>query len=161
MFDWLRRVAGAGARIGIAALATGCVLLPIAGTSGGGCIGQLLATTQAAGETCLGTVLAENPGIADWVTEQGRPDYVEAPSGSAVRLLYIDTDRVVTFERGITGAPAASISPRIRASDHTRFREDDKIRLARVRTSDSPLTRTPTPEVPTNGILRRRVGQDE
>jgi hypothetical protein len=140
--------------------ATGCTILPLSGLSSGGCTGQLLATGDELGERCLAAVMEGVPAISAWISLEGLPDYVEARSGSALRMIYVESDRVVTFARDLLGTPAPTVVPRIRAADHERFKEQDKLRLTAVRGGTGIVRNAEPEEEAPSGILRRRVGQD-
>jgi hypothetical protein len=136
--------------------ATGCALLPVEGGLGA-CSGALLSPASEIGGQCLERMVQEGGAAADWIEREGKPDYFEL-SSSRVRLLYIERDQVVELSRSATGGIAAKTSAPIRASDHMRFRNEDKLRLGQTRVSRVPAPKAAAEEEPSE-VRRARVGE--
>jgi hypothetical protein len=148
---WLRLCAAIGLTAG-----TSCTLLPVAGGMGD-CSGALLARTDPNGAACLERMAQGDGRVAEWLQREGQPDYFEI-SAQRVRLLYIERDQVVVLSRSAAGGVTAQTSKPIRASDHTRFRDADRLRLGQTRVSRVPSAPAVEEERP-NQVLRARVGE--
>ena len=133
-----------------------CAFLPVEGGLGD-CSGALLASVESSGAVCLERMVQNGGNVAQWLEQEGKPDYFEA-SGSRVRLLYIDRDQVLELSRTATGSIGAKTSTPIRASDHMRFRDADKVRLGQARIARVP--RAPAAvEEEANEVRPARVGE--
>ncbi len=149
---WLRLCAASG----LLASAS-CALLPVAGGVGD-CSGALLARTDPNGAACLERMAQGGGGVAEWLQREGQPDYFEV-SAKRVRLLYIDRDQVVVLSRTAGGGVTAQTLTPIRSADHTRFRDEDRLRLGQTRVSRVPAAPAAVEEERPNQVLRARVGE--
>jgi hypothetical protein len=135
-----------------------CTLLPVAGGMDD-CSDALLAGSDPAGAACLERMVQEGGELSSQLEQRGKPDYFELSSKRA-RLLYIERDEIVEVSRSATGGLAVRTSSPIRASDHMRFRNDDRVRLGQARVNRVPAT-SPVEEERPNQVLRARVGEGE
>jgi len=126
--SWIRSAASAGC---LALMLGACTLRPL-GADLDSCVGGFLPTARPEGSQCL-ELVSTVPAVAEWVQAQGRPDYVDMPTSRVLRLLYLESDRVVEFSRTGAGSVRSAVSTPIRASDHTRFSNDDRVRLGTLR----------------------------
>ncbi len=148
---WLRPVAALGLLMGSA-----CTLLPVAGGMDD-CSGSLFAAVDPVGGACLERMAQAGGELSSQLEQRGKPDYFELSSKRA-RLLYIEQDQVVEVSRAATGGLSVRTSGPIRAADHTRFRNDDRLRLGQARASRVPAPPADVEERP-NQVLRARVGE--
>jgi len=146
--------------VGLAALAGvsgGCVS-SVLGGPGTGCSRGMLAVSDSAGARCL-ELLQDSQQVAQWMAENGAPDYIEAESSRDVRFFYVERDAVVRFGGGFFSRFDPKVAGRIRSLDHSRFSDADRARLGskRMDAAAKPIAEEPPPG---GGILRRRVGED-
>src|SRR5262245_1903553 len=84
--------------------------------------------------------------IANWIAQNGKPDYIHVQSNDSVDLAYIAEDRLVTFTRGGTHHSIASVVDPIPEEIHQMFVHADRQRLASQRAKASAaLAAAPVP----------------
>lgn len=135
---------------------TACTLLPVAGGMGD-CSGTLFSISDPVGAGCMERMAQEGGGLASQLEQRGKPDYFEL-SSKLVRLLYVERDEVVEVSRSASGSLAVRTTSPIRAADHMRFRNEDRLRLGQARVNRVPAPPTAQDERP-NEVLRARVGE--
>jgi hypothetical protein len=83
--------------------------------------------------------------IANWLAQNGEPDYIHVKSNDSVDLCYLAEDRVVTFTRPGTKHSIASIVEPIPEHLQQMFVHADRQRLAAQRGEESIRLATPAP----------------
>ena len=108
--------------------------------------GQTLQTSSGAGQERLAVEADYDYAIANWIKQNGRPDYIRVESRTRVVLFYIDEDRTVVFQRPrLNTLSQAQVAGRIIQSDADLFTQEDRQRLTRVREAILAVTPKPTP----------------
>lgn len=86
--------------------------------------------------------------IANWIAQNGDPDYIHVQSTDIVDLCYIGEDRLVTFTRAGAAHSIANVTEPIPDDIHVMFTHADRRRLVAQRATANALAAAPAHGAP-------------
>ena len=86
--------------------------------------------------------------IANWIAQNGAPDYIHVQSTDIVDLCYLGEDRVVTFTRAGAAHSIANVTEPIPDEIHVMFTHADRRRLVAQRATANALAAAPAHAAP-------------
>jgi len=84
-----------------------------------------------------------DPTVRAWLADNGMPDYMLVESLEKLRFFYVESDRMVVFQRRGNDSPSRSEVAGIRALYHARFTDAHREALAELRFSRAGLVMNP------------------
>lgn len=107
--------------------------------------GQLLSASGGPGAERLRMEAAYDATIDTYTRDRGTPDYIYVEGSDRVYLVYLDEDRVASFDRGFTPQSSLSILPRVPDELLPFLPRDDRERLLAARAERGDLAE-PAPD---------------